>query len=48
MIHTPPLPAGEYIVILTVKYQGDYIPEADAYEGICFEYPFILELYDPE
>ena len=48
VIHTPPLPAGEYIVVLTVKYQGDYIPEADAYEGICYEYPFILELYDPE
>ena len=48
VIHTPALPAGEYIVILTVKYQGDYIPEADAYEGICYEYPFILELYDLE
>ncbi len=48
VIHTPPLPAGEYIVILTVKYQGDYIPEADAYEGVCYEYPFILELYDLE
>ena len=48
VIHTPPLPAGEYIVVLTVKYQENYIPEADAYEGICFEYPFILELYDPE
>lgn len=48
VIHTPPLPAGEYIVVLTVKYQENYIPEADAYEGICYEYPFILELYDPE
>ena len=42
------LPAGEYIVILTVTLQGDYIPEADAYERTCSEYPLYLELYSPE
>lgn len=41
------LPAGEYIVILTVTEQGAYIPEADAFEAACYEYPFILEVYNP-
>ncbi len=41
------LPAGEYIVILTVTLKGDYIPEADAFEAACYEYPFIFEVYNP-
>ena len=41
------LPAGEYIVILTVTLPGAYIPEADAYERACCEYPLWLSLYDP-
>lgn len=39
------LPEGTYIVILTVTSVGDYIPEADANEGYCTEYAFVLELY---
>ena len=40
------LPAGTYIVIMTIEIQGDYIPEADAYEASCYEYPFYLELHE--
>lgn len=38
------LPAGEYIVILRIQTKGNYIPEADAYEGACYEYPFYLDI----
>ena len=40
------LPAGTYIVIMAIEIQGDYIPEADAYEASCYEYPFYLELHE--
>ncbi len=40
------LPAGTYIVIMAIEIPGDYIPEADAYEAACYEYPFYLELHE--
>lgn len=36
------LPSGSYIVVLTVVTQGDYVPEAEAYERTCTEYAFRL------
>ena len=43
------LTGGRYFVILTVKTQGEYVPEADAYEASCYEYAFALEiLYAPD
>ena len=36
------LPSGSYIVVLTVVTQGDYVPEAEAYECACTEYAFWL------
>lgn len=40
------LPAGDYIIVLRVETQGDYIPEAEAYERTCTEYAFILEVVE--
>ncbi len=41
------LPADTYIVILQIQTLGDFITEADTYERTCYEYPFILEVYNP-
>ena len=35
---------GRYVVF-TVYRQGEYIPEADAYEGSMYEYAFRLEIW---
>lgn len=40
------LPTGTYVVVLTVESQGNYIPEADVYEGYCTQYLFVLTLQD--
>lgn len=40
------LPRGSYIVVLTVVTQGDYVPEAEAYERTCTEYAFRLAAAD--
>ena len=40
------LPEGGYVIVLRVETQGDYIPEADAYERTCTEYAFWLEVVD--
>lgn len=40
------LPAGDYIIVLRVETQGDYIEEAEAYERTCTEYAFILEVVE--
>ena len=42
------LAAGKYYVILSVRTQGDYIEEAQAYEGSCHEYAFILDSLRPD
>ncbi len=42
------LEGGEYVVILSVRTQGDYVPEADAYEASCYEYAFILHSMRPD
>ena len=39
---------GTYVVILTVVTQGDYIPEADAYERTCTEYAFVLKVVEEQ
>ncbi len=39
---------GTYVVILTVVTQGDYIPEADAYERTCTEYAFLLKVVEEQ
>ena len=36
------LPLGTYVVILRVETQGEYIPEAKAFEKTCTEYAFWL------
>ena len=40
------LPADDYIIVLRVETQGDYIEEAEAYERTCTEYAFWLEVVD--
>ena len=40
------LPEGRYIIVLRMETQGDYIPEAEAYERTCTEYAFWLEVVD--
>ncbi len=42
------LEEGVYAVILTVVTQGDYIEEAEAYERICTEYAFIMEVVEEQ
>ena len=39
---------GTYVVILTVVTQGDYIPEAEAYERTCTEYAFVLKVVEEQ
>ncbi|MBR5123695.1 MAG: hypothetical protein IKU90_01065, partial [Clostridia bacterium] len=40
------LPEGDYIIVLRVETQGDYIPEAEAYERTCTEYAFVLKVVE--
>ncbi len=42
------LAAGKYYVILSVRTQGDYVDEAQAYEASCYEYAFILDSLRPD
>ena len=42
------LPEGGYVIVLRVETQGDYIPEAEAYERTCTEYAFVLKVVEEQ
>ena len=40
------LPCGTWYVVLTIIWQGNYIPQEQAYEKTCSEYLFLLTVPD--